>query len=91
MWHDFCEKQKRISYELCRQVFESEMITFGEPSQDECETCLAYELHVKESGENDDHDADTCEECIKGHEHKTAYTKARIEYQEIPNSFKCRG
>ena len=88
MWQDFCEKQKRVSYELYRQVFESEKITFGEPSQDECETCLAYELHVKESGENADHDADTCEECIDGHEHKIAYTKARIEYQkEIPNGF----
>ena len=32
----------------------------------------------------DDHDADTCD----GHEHKIAYTKARIEYQkEIPNGF----
>ena len=77
-----------ISYELYRQVFESEKITIGETSQDECETCLAYELHLKESGENDDHDADTCEECIDGHEHKIAYTKARIEYhKEIPNGF----
>ena len=32
MSQDFCEKQKRISYELYRQVFESENITFGEPS-----------------------------------------------------------
>ena len=30
---------------------------------DECETCLAYRLHVKESVENDDHDVDTCGEC----------------------------
>lgn len=88
MWRDFCNKNGRISYELYRQVFEAERITFGEPSQDECETCLAYQLHVKEASENADHDADTCQECINGNKHKIAYTKARIEYQkEIPAGF----
>ena len=48
-WSDFTNKYKKISYELYRQVFESEKITFGEPSQDECEICLTYNLHVKES------------------------------------------
>ena len=82
----FCEQNKTISYELYRQVSESERIRFGEPSEDECEICLACALHVKESGENDDHDADTCEECIDGHEEKIAYTKAQLEYQkEFPD------
>ena len=88
MWHDFCEKHQKISYELYRQVFESERITFGKPSQDECETCLAYRLHVNDSVQNDDHDVDTCGECTDGSDHKVAYTKARIEYQkELPNDF----
>ena len=34
MWIDFTKKYQKISYELYRQVFESEKITLGEPSQD---------------------------------------------------------
>ena len=41
-----------------------------------------------ESSENYDHDAETCEECIDGYEHKIAYTKAQMEYQEeFPDGF----
>ena len=88
MWRAFCEKTKKISFELYRQVFDSERITFGQPSQDECESCLAYAQHVKELGNNDDHDPETCETCVDGRDHEIAYTKSCIEYQkEIPESF----
>ena len=33
---------------------ELERIRFGEPSQDECKTCRACALRVKESSENND-------------------------------------
>ena len=42
-------------------------------------------MHVKKSGENDDHVADTCAECTDGHEHKIVYTKGCIESQEFPH------
>ena len=36
----------------------------------------------------DDHDSETCDICTDGRAHKTAYTKARIEYQRnIPEGF----
>ena len=31
--------------------------------------------HIKESDENDDHDANTREECTESHEDKITYTK----------------
>ena len=64
-WSDFTNKYKKISYELYRQVFESEKITLGELSQDECEFCLVYNLHVKESGDHDE----ACEKYIMGKDH----------------------
>ena len=59
---DFTNNYQKISYELYRQVFESEKITFGEPSQDECKICLTYNLLVKESGDHDE----ACEKCLMG-------------------------
>ena len=79
MWRDFTNKYQKISYELYRQVFESEKITFGEPSQDECEICLTYNLHVKESGDHDE----ACEKCLSGKDHLERARKSRHEYQKV--------
>ena len=40
MWEDYITKGSYGSYELYRQIFASENIGFGEPSQDECDTCF---------------------------------------------------
>ena len=87
-WSDFTNKYQKISYELYRQVFESEKITFGEPSQDECEICLVYNLHVKESGDHDE----ACEKYLMGKDH---LEKPRKLFQRmfpesvIAKSFTC--
>ncbi|XP_061737270.1 uncharacterized protein LOC133539160 isoform X2 [Nerophis ophidion] len=88
MWREFCETKQKVSFELYRQVFESERITFGESSQDECESCLAYKQHCDESSSMDDHDSQACKVCIDGRARERAYKTALIEYQkEIPPEF----
>jgi len=84
MWNDFTEKHTQISYELYRQVFQTERITFGEPSQDQCETCLSHNMHVKEQPEG--HDETSCDQCLAGRNHLERARKSRHEYQkELPD------
>lgn len=79
MWKDFTNKFRHVSYELYRQVFEGERITFGEPSQDECDICVGFEMHKKEAG---DHSRETCNICCSAQQHLDRAIAAREEYQK---------
>ena len=66
--------------------FKSENIGFSGPSQDECEFCLSYKDHIKDS----DHNSDQCAECIAYTKGKVRYTQVRIEHQKpIPEEVVC--
>ena len=80
MWKDFCKDETDVSYELYRRVFTEEKITFGEPSQDECDSCLEYTMHIEEVIEN--HDANECKKCILAKSHLETAKKPRHEYQK---------
>ena len=48
------KENNKICYETYCNVFKSENIGFSRLSQDECEICLSYKDHIKDS----DHDSD---------------------------------
>ena len=88
MYKNFSENKEnnKICYKTYCNVFKSENIGFSRPSQDECEICLSYKDHIKDS----DHDSNQCVECITYAKHKVRYTQARIEYQKpIPEEVVC--
>ena len=81
MYKNFSENKEnnKICYKTYCNVFKSENIGFSRPSQDECEICLSYKDHIKDS----DHDSNQCAECIAYNaKHKVRYTQAHIEYQK---------
>ena len=80
MYKNFPENKEnnKICYKTYCSVFKSENIGFSRPSQDECEICLSYKDHNKDS----DHDSNQCVECITYATHKVRSTQARIEYQK---------
>lgn len=82
MWQDFLEKHGRdsVSYELYRSVFSSENISFAQPSQDDCEICVAFNQHAKDS--LPEHDGDSCVMCVEAKKHLERARKARHEYQK---------
>ena len=83
MWQDFLEKHSphSASYELYRSVFSSENISFVQPSQDDCEICVAFNQHTKDS--LPEHDAENCVMCIEATKHLERARKARHEYQKL--------
>ena len=87
IYKNFSEKKEnnKICYKTYCNVFKSEKIGFSRPSQDECEICLSYKNHIKDS----DHDSDQCAEFTVYAKHKVRYTQARIEYQK-PICLFCR-
>ena len=48
------KENNKICYETYCNVFKSKNIGFSRLSQDECEICLSYKDHIKDS----DHDSD---------------------------------
>ena len=81
----FCKDETDVSYELYRRVFTEEKITFGEPSRDECDSCLEYTMHIEEVIEN--HDANECQKFILAKSHLETAKKPRHEYQkELPDN-----
>jgi len=78
-WKNFCDKpeQASVSYEAYRQVFEEEKITFGDPPQDECDVCVAYNQHMKD----EEHD-DICPVGDNAKHHLERARAARHEYQQ---------
>ena len=80
MHKNFSENKEnvKIYYKTYCNVFISENIGFSRPWQGECEICLNYKHHIKDS----DHDPDQCAECIAYAKNKVRYTQARIEYQK---------
>lgn len=82
MYDDYIENgNARVSYELYRQVFETENIGFGEPSQDECPVCLNYKNHISDAKESDAHDQNTCDICSQAISHKGKADVARQHYE----------
>jgi len=83
MWKDFRTKHSSqsattVSYELYRRVFEEENITFGQPSQDDCEICTAFNRHHSDLTE---HPPD-CAICAASREHLERAKNARHEYHK---------
>ena len=80
MYKNFSENKEnnKICYKTYRNVFKSENIGFSRPSQDECEFCLSYKDHFKDS----DHNSSQYAECIAYAKHKVRYSQARIGYQK---------
>ena len=72
IYKNFSENKEnnKICYKTYCNVFKSENIVFSRPSQDECEICLSYKDHIKDS----DHDSDQHAECIAYAKHKVRYT-----------------
>ena len=62
-WEDYKSTHGDISYIVYQhqQVFQSENIGSGKPSQDECDICPKYRTHCK--GLDGAHDVDDCEQC----------------------------
>ena len=80
------KENNKICYKTYCNVFKSENIGFSRPSQYECEICLSYKDHIKDSG----HNSNQCAECIAYAKHKVRYSQARIEYQKpIPEEVLC--
>ena len=88
MYDNFLEKGHSISYEFYRRVFENENIAFATYSSDECTECLNYENHKKES-KNSDHDANSCETCVKSESHLAKASIARELYREDMKQANC--
>ena len=76
MYKNFSENEEnnKICYKTYCNVFKSENIGFSRPSQDECEFCLSYKDHIKDS----DYDSSQYAEWIAYAKHKVRYTQARI-------------
>jgi len=83
MWKNYKEFGNNVSYETYRAVFEDERISFGQPSQDECDKCSVYNTHVKEKGEF--HDEVNCDICSCARVHLAKAEVARHEYQKTIN------
>ena len=79
MWTDYAS-QNNVSYPVYHRVFQSENISFAKSSQDDCDFCAKYEMHKKDAP--DDHDADSCTECLNGKKHLDRAGKARAEYRK---------
>ena len=59
---------------------------FPRPSKGDCEICLSYKDHIKDS----DHDSNQCTECRAYAKLKVRYSQARAEYQKpIPGEVVC--
>ena len=81
MWKDFQDmKDVSVSYELYRQVFDSENISFSQPQQDECEICCSFNRHAKEV--LPEHDAAVCDICCYSKAQSERARLARHEYQK---------
>jgi len=88
LWKDFNSKHQPVSYELYRQIFTKERITFGEPPQNECEVCVSYRHHAGKQNTVPGADYNSCELCQPQCEVCLHYSKhldraraARHEYQ----------
>ena len=49
MWRDY-EYHQKVSYQIYRKVFECEKITFGQPSQDDCDVFKQLTSHLQQVG-----------------------------------------
>ena len=81
MWRDFNFKNHPISYETYKTVFEQQRITFGQPSEDECEICLQFEQHKKEF-ETENHTEQDCPTCTTAINHQQRAEQARNEHNK---------
>lgn len=82
MWEDYKSKHGDISYIVYQRVFQSENISFGKPSQDDCDVCEKYKTHCKAMNPDEAHDVDVCERCKVGRDHEEKAKAARTHYRE---------
>ena len=86
MYKNFSENKEnnRICYKTYCNIFKSEIIGLSRPSQVECEICLSYKYHIKDS----DHNSDQCEECIAYAKHKVRHTQKLVLNTKSPSQRK---
>ena len=82
--------ESSASFETYRKVFDTENIGFSLPSAEECEICLEFQNHTKDSVHPPD-DSAHCDICTKFPEHQKKYREARQEYQKEEESSRKEG
>ena len=79
-WEDYKSTHGNISYIMYQQVFQSENIGFGKPSQGDGVVCAKYRTHCKDL--NRAHDVYSCEQCKVGQERKKKAERNTSAYQQ---------
>ena len=72
--------ERKISYIAYQRIFTKEKISFGKPSQDDCDLCAKYKSHCEENS-SCDHDSLSSEMCQLGKVHKADASEARDNYR----------
>ncbi|KAK3800732.1 hypothetical protein RRG08_003137 [Elysia crispata] len=81
MWKHYNDihPERKISYIAYQRIFTKEKISFGKPSQDDCDLCAKYKSHCEENSSSD-HDSLSCEMCQLGKVHEADASEARDNY-----------
>ena len=72
--------ERKISYIAYQRIFTKEKISFGKPSQDDCDLCAKYKSHCEENSSSD-HDSLSCDMCQLGKVHEADASEARDDYK----------
>ncbi|KAK3754096.1 hypothetical protein RRG08_024171 [Elysia crispata] len=82
MWKHYNDihPERKISYIAHQRIFTKEKISFGKPSQDDCDLCAKYKSHCEENSSSD-HDSLSCEMCQLGKVHEADASEARDNYR----------
>ncbi|KAK5906851.1 hypothetical protein CesoFtcFv8_004759 [Champsocephalus esox] len=79
IYADSIEKDNKCSYESYRQAVKSLNISFTKLGEEQCESCLLQEQHVKADHQGEA--AVNCPQCEKWQIHKDSATGSRLHYQ----------
>ncbi|KAJ4947838.1 hypothetical protein JOQ06_009869 [Pogonophryne albipinna] len=79
MYADYIEKDNKCSYESYRKAVKSLNISFTKLGEEQCESCLLQEQHVKADYQGEA--AANCPQCEKWQIHKDSATESRLHYQ----------
>ncbi|KAK5915997.1 hypothetical protein CesoFtcFv8_001540 [Champsocephalus esox] len=79
MYADYIEKDNKCSYESYRKAVKSLNISFTKLGEEQCESCLLQEQHVK--ADHQEEAAINCPQCEKWQIHKDSATESRLHYQ----------
>ncbi|KAI4821747.1 hypothetical protein KUCAC02_007331 [Chaenocephalus aceratus] len=79
MYADYIEKDNKCSYESYRKAVKSLNISVTKLGEEQCESCLLQEQHVKADHQGEA--AANCPQCEKWQIHKDSATESRLHYQ----------